>query len=84
MGKQLITEPLECPVHALARADARAQAAGEGQHLLGGARAEVGVVRTVDAVGAAQRLAEPGGQRAAPGFELGAGMVPVVGGPRSG
>ena len=33
-----------------------------------------------DPVGAAQRLAERGGQRAAAALELGAGVVPVVGG----
>ena len=58
----------------------RFEAAGQRHDLLGGARAEVGVVRAAHAVGAAERLAQPAGQRAAPAVELGAGVVPVVGG----
>ena len=78
MGEQLGTAALERRPHALAPLDARVEVAGEGQHLLGRARTEVVVVRADDAVGAAQRLAERGGQRAAPALQLGLGMVPVL------
>jgi hypothetical protein len=79
-GQQLTTAAVERGAHPLAPLDARLQVAGEGQHLLACARAEVVVGGADHAVGAAQGLAERGGQRAAPALQLGLGVVPVVGG----
>ena len=78
MGKQLTTEAVERRSHSLPALDAEDQVAGQGQHLLGGARAEVIVGGADHAVGAAQRLAQRGGQRAAAALELRLGVVPVV------
>ena len=77
MGQQLTAAAVERRSHSLATLDAEVQVAGEGQHLLGRARAEVLVGGADHAVGAAQRLAERGGQRAAAALELGLGVVPV-------
>ena len=77
-GQQLTAATVECRSHSLAALDAGVQIAGEGEHLLGRARAEVVIGGADDAVGAAERIAERRGERAAAAVELGPGVVPVV------
>ena len=78
--KQLEAQVLEGTLDRLPGGQPRNEVAGQRHDRLGGARPEVGVVRAAHSVGAAERLAQPAGQRAAAAVELGAGVVAVLGG----
>ena len=84
MGQQLTAEAVERRPHSLPALDAGRQLAGQGQHLLARARAEIIVGGADHPVGAAQCLAQCGSQRAAAALELRLRVMPVVGGQAGG